>query len=336
MGSHSDLTRVTRFFYNHFMGAYLFRRLIMTVLVIVLVMTFLGALVHIIPGDPVTLMLGPRATPELIAQVRSQMELDKPVYAQVGNFMVNAAQGDLGVDFVTDTSVMNLVMQALPPTLALAALSLILAAVFGIPLGILSATRPNSLLDRVTAVFSVSMITIPPYVAGLLLLVIFAVRLNALPSIGSGDISDPVDYFLHLILPVTALAITWIGYIARLVRSSMLEVLNADYIRTARAYGLSDRRVAYKYALRNAIIPTIAVLGVAFGSLIGVAIFVEVIFARAGLGMLVFDAIQARNYPLVRGGVLAIAILFVLANLVADLTYQIVDPRIRARSGGSR
>ena len=250
--------------------------------------------------------------------------------------MVNAAQGDLGVDFVTDTSVMNLVMQALPPTLALAALSLILAAVFGIPLGILSATRPNSLLDRVTAVFSVSMITIPPYVAGLLLLVIFAVRLNALPSIGSGDISDPVDYFLHLILPVTALAITWIGYIARLVRSSMLEVLNADYIRTARAYGLSDRRVAYKYALRNAIIPTIAVLGVAFGSLIGVAIFVEVIFARAGLGMLVFDAIQARNYPLVRGGVLAIAILFVLANLVADLTYQIVDPRIRARSGGSR
>ena len=318
------------------MGAYLFRRLIMTVLVIVLVMTFLGALVHIIPGDPVTLMLGPRATPELIAQVRSQMELDKPVYAQVGNFMVNAAQGDLGVDFVTDTSVMNLVMQALPPTLALAALSLILAAVFGIPLGILSATRPNSLLDRVTAVFSVSMITIPPYVAGLLLLVIFAVRLNALPSIGSGDISDPVDYFLHLILPVTALAITWIGYIARLVRSSMLEVLNTDYIRTARAYGLSDRRVAYKYALRNAIIPTIAVLGVAFGSLIGVAIFVEVIFARAGLGMLVFDAIQARNYPLVRGGVLAIAILFVLANLVADLTYQIVDPRIRARSGGSR
>lgn len=307
----------------------------MTVLVIVLVMAFLGALVHIIPGDPVTLMLGPRATPELIAQVRSQMELDQPVYTQVGHFMINAAQGDLGVDFVTDTSVMELVMQALPPTLTLAALSLILAAVFGIPLGVLSATRPNSLLDRITGVFSVSMITIPPYVAGLLLLVIFAVRLKALPSIGSGDISDPVDYFLHLILPVTALAITWIGYIARLVRSSMLEVLNADYIRTARAYGLSDRRVAYKYALRNAIIPTIAVLGVAFGSLIGVAIFVEVIFARAGLGMLVFDAIQSRNYPLVRGGVLAIAILFVLANLVADLTYQIVDPRIRVRSGGN-
>ena len=317
------------------MGAYLLRRLIMTVLVIVLVMAFLGALVHIIPGDPVTLMLGPRATPDLIAQVRSQMELDQPVYIQVGHFMIHAAQGDLGVDFVTDTSVTDLVIQALPPTLTLAALSLILAAIFGIPLGILSATRPNSLLDRVTAVFSVSMITIPPYVAGLLLLVIFAVRLKALPSIGSGDISDPVDYFLHLILPVTALAITWIGYIARLVRSSMLEVLNADYIRTARAYGLSDRRVAYKYALRNAIIPTIAVLGVAFGSLIGVAIFVEVIFARAGLGMLVFDAIQSRNYPLVRGGVLAIAILFVLANLVADLTYQIVDPRIRVRSGGN-
>ena len=141
---------------------------------------------------------------------------------------------------------------------------------------------------------------------------------------------------MHLLLPTLALTlISFAGYI-RFSRGTLLDVLNQDYIRTARAYGLSDRRVAYKYALRNAIIPTIAVLGVAFGSLIGVAIFVEVIFARAGLGKLVFDAIQARNYPLVRGGVLAIAILFVLANLVADLTYQIVDPRIRARSGGGR
>jgi peptide/nickel transport system permease protein len=164
-------------------------------------------------------------------------------------------------------------------------------------------------------------------------LIIFAVRLQVLPSIGGGDLSDPVDYTLHLILPVTALAVTWIGYIARLVRTSMLEVMNADYIRTARAYGVRESLVAYKYALRNAIIPTIAVLGVAFGSLIGVAVFVEVIFARPGLGMLVYDAIQARNYPVVRGGVLVIAILFVLANLAADLMYQVVDPRIRVRSG---
>ena len=305
------------------MGAYLLRRLIMTFVVIMLVMVFLGSLVHLIPGDPVKLMLGPRATPVLIEQVRSQMELDKPV----------PVQGDLGIDFVSKKPVMSLILQALPPTLTLAVASLVLAALLGIPLGVFSAVRQNSPLDRITGVISVAMITIPPYVAGLLLLVIFAVRLRLLPSIGSGDLADPTDYLLHLILPVVALAITWVGYIARLVRSSMLEVLNADYIRTARAYGIRESRVAYKYALRNAIIPTIAVLGVAFGSLIGVAIFVEVIFARAGLGMLIFDAILTRNYPLVRGGVLVIAILVVLANLIADLMYQVADPRIRVRSG---
>lgn len=315
------------------MGAYLLRRLIMTFVVIMLVMVFLGSLVHLIPGDPVKLMLGPRATPALIEQVRSQMELDKPVPVQVGGFMLNAFQGDLGIDFVSKKPVMSLILQALPPTLTLAVASLVLAALLGIPLGVFSAVRQNSPLDRITGVISVAMITIPPYVAGLLLLVIFAVRLRLLPSIGSGDLADPTDYLLHLILPVVALAITWVGYIARLVRSSMLEVLNADYIRTARAYGIRESRVAYKYALRNAIIPTIAVLGVAFGSLIGVAIFVEVIFARAGLGMLIFDAILTRNYPLVRGGVLVIAILVVLANLIADLMYQVADPRIRVRSG---
>lgn len=314
------------------MGAYLLRRLVMTVIVIILIMVFLGALVHVIPGDPTTLMLGPRATPELVAEVRASMQLDRPVHEQVTSFAANAVQGDLGVDFVTKTPVTQLILQALPETLSLAGASLILAALVGIPIGVLSAVRPNSIPDRVTAVISIALITIP-YVAGLILLIVFAVRLKVLPTIGSGEISDPVDYAQHLILPVVALAVTWIGYIGRLVRASMLEVLNADYVRTARAYGLREGLIAYKYALRNAIIPTIAILGVAFGSLIGVAIFVEVIFARPGLGMLVYDAIISRNYPVVRGGVLVIAVLFVLANLAADIAYQVADPRIRVRPG---
>ena len=204
------------------------------------------------------------------------------------------------------------------------------------PLGVIASTHPGSWVDRITGVISVALITIPPYVAGLLLLVVFSVRLRAFPAIGIGNTGDPVDYVRHLILPAVALAAGWVGYIARLVRASMLEVLESNYIRTARAFGLRQRLIYYKYGLRNAVIPTIAVLGVGLGNLIGGTIFVEVIFARPGLGTLIFDAIETRNYPIVRGGVLVIAVLCVFANLIADLSYRLFDPRIRVEGGGSR
>jgi peptide/nickel transport system permease protein len=189
-------------------------------------------------------------------------------------------------------------------------------------------------MDRVSGIAAVSCITVPPYLAGLLLVLVFSVHFHVLPAIGSGDISDPVDYLRHLILPAVALAITWIGYLARLVRASMLEVLGANYIRTAQAFGLRERTIFYRYALKNAIIPTVAVLGVGLGTLMGGAIFVEVIFARPGLGSLIYDAVLTRNYPIVRGGVLVVAILFVLANLIADLSYRLLDPRIRVEERG--
>jgi peptide/nickel transport system permease protein len=308
---------------------YLLKRLAMTLIAVVLVMTFLAILVHLIPGDPVRTILGPRANPELVAQVRHQMELDRPVPRQVFDFVVNAFQGDLGTDFLSQLSVSTLVLKALPHTLILAVVSLLLAVVVGVPLGVYSATHPNSFSDRLAALVAVSLITIPPYVGGLLLLLLFSVKLQWLPAIGAGNESHPVDYARHLILPAVALAVTWIGYIARLVRASMLEVLGSNYIRTAEALGLRRRLINYRYALRNAIIPTIAVLGVGLGNLIGGAIFVEVIFARTGLGTLTYDSIQSRNYPIVRGAVLVVAVLFVLANLVADLSYRLLDPRIR-------
>ena len=301
----------------------------MTALVVLVVMVFLASLVHLIPGDPVTTILGPRADPELSKIVRHDMQLDLSVPHQVWNFVSGALHGDLGVDFTSNEEVTTLVFSALPHTIILACASLMLAVLIGVPLGIYAATHPNTLIDRITGVVAVSLITIPPYLAGLFLLLLFAVRFPVLPAIGAGELSDPLDYLRHLILPAVALAITWIGYLARLVRASMLEVLNANYIRTAQAFGIKERMIFYRYALKNAIIPTIAVLGVGLGSLMGGAIFVEVIFARPGLGTLIYDAIQSRNYPIVRGGVLVVAILFVLANLLADLSYRVLDPRIR-------
>jgi peptide/nickel transport system permease protein len=245
------------------------------------------------------------------------------------NFISKAIRGDLGQDFVSRKPVTEFLAQALPHTIILALSSLGLAVLVGIPLGVYSAARPNSWIDRWTGIISVSFITLPSYVAGLFLLLIFAVQLGWLPAIGTGEFSDPVDYLKHLILPATALAITWIGYLARLVRASVLEVLNANYIRTAFAFGLQERLIFYKYALKNAIIPTVAVLGVGLGNLLGGAIFIEVIFTRPGMGRLIYEAIADRNYPIVRGGILVVAFLFVLANLVADLSYHYLDPRIR-------
>ncbi len=311
------------------MRAYLLKRFLMTVVVLLLVITYLTLLVQVVPGDPAKTLLGPRANEDLIAKVRSAMYLDRSVPEQVGNAVWNILQGQFGTDVFTGRSINELVWAALPHTLILAWTSLTLATLIGVPLGVYSATHPDSWPDRITAVISISFITIPSYVAGLFLLLIFAVQLQWMPAIGLGEEGDPLDYIKHLILPATALAITWVGYLARLVRASLLEVLNQTYIRAAMAAGLSQRVIFYKYALKNAIIPTVAVLGIGVGNLMAGAVFVELIFSRPGMGTLIYNAIQARNYPIVRAGVLVVAFLFVLANLLADVAYTYLDPRIQ-------
>jgi peptide/nickel transport system permease protein len=308
---------------------YLSKRLIMTSLVVLVVMIILAALVNIVPGDAARTLLGPRATPELIQQIRTQMDLDKPALVQVANFLWMTLHGSLGTDIFTGRSINMLVGSMLPHTLILAWSSLGLSVLLGVPLGVYSATHPGSWMDRLTAIISISFITIPSYVAGLFLLLLFAVQLRWMPAIGVGDADNILDYVRHLILPALALAVTWVGYLARLVRASLLEVLNADYVRSARAAGLPQQLILYKYALKNALIPTVAVLGVGIGNLMGGAIFVEIIFGRPGLGKLIFDAIASRNYPIVRAGVLLVALLFIGANLLADLTYTYLDPRIQ-------
>ncbi len=308
---------------------YIVKRVLMTLLVLLLVVVFLTLLVHIVPGDPVTMILGPRATPSLIQHMRAAMDLDKPVYVQISRFIWNILHGSLGTDAVTGVPIAKLVGASLPHTMVLAVSSLLLSILLGVPVGVYSATHSNSLPDRILAIGSISFSTIPSYVAGLFLLLIFAVKLHTLPAMGLGNAGDVLDYLKHLILPSVALAITWIGYLGRLVRTSLLEVLNETYVRASRAAGISEELIRYRYALKNALIPTVAILGVGLGSLMGGAVFIEIICTRPGMGLLIYNAIQVRNYPLVRAGVFVVAVLFVLANLIADLIYTYLDPRIQ-------
>lgn len=311
------------------MLVYLIKRALMTLLVLLVVMVLLALLVNIVPGDPAKTILGSRANPAVIERVRASMDLDKPVPVQVLNFIKNILRGSFGTDVFSGQSINTQIKNNLPHTLILAWVSLGLAVLIGVPLGVYSATHPNSWVDRVTAIISISFITLPSYVIGLFLLLIFAVWLRAMPAMGLGQQGDIGDYIKHLILPAIALAMGWIGYLARLVRSSTLEILNETYIRAAMASGLRKSVVQYKYALKGALIPTVAVLGIGIGNLMGGAVFVEIIFSRPGMGSLIYHAIGTRNYPVVRAGVLVVAVLFVLANLLADIGYTYLDPRIQ-------
>jgi len=308
---------------------YLARRVGMAVLVLLIVLVFLASLVHILPGDPVSLMLGPRADPELIALARQEMDLDSSVPAQVWHFLANAVGGDLGQDFLTKRPVSELIGAALPNTLVLALTSLLLAVVAAIPLAVVSAARQGSWLDRILGTLSVGIVSIPSYVIGMVLLLLATVWLGWLPAIGTGSFADPLDYLAHLVLPALSLALVWAGYLARLLRSALLEVLGQDYIRAARAYGIAEWRIYYQLAMRNAIPSVVALIGVALGDLMGSAIFIEVIFTRNGLGTLLYNAATQRDHPTMRGGVVVIAVLFVLANLLADLVNRAINPRLR-------
>ncbi|MGH9303803.1 MAG: ABC transporter permease [Acidimicrobiales bacterium] len=314
---------------------YLLRRLVTAAIVLLIVMAFLAILDRLIPGNPVTYIFGPRATPALIHQVRREMGLDVSVPVQIYQYIFQAVHGNLGVDFVTNQSVSSLVVENLPYTVVLSLSGLGVAVVIGVPLGVLAATRPGGLLDKTIGIVSVSVITAPSFVVGLLLILVFAVHLHLLPVIGSGNPGDPLDDVKHLVLPAAALAVGWIGYIARLVRSNMLEVLTANYVRTAHAFGVRRRKIFYKYALKNAAAPVVAVLGVGLGSLLGGAIFIEVIFNRPGLGTLAYNAIASRNYPIVQGTSLVIALLVIAANLLADISYRLLDSRIQLGQGAA-
>ena len=311
---------------------YMGKRLALAVVIAALSVTLLFLIIHLIPGDPARTMLGPRATPEVIADLRARMGLDEPLVTQILIFFGNMLRGDLGIDIFSNRPVVAIVFEQLPHTLALIVASITWSAVLGILLGCFSAVRRNSLADRLTGILSVSFIAAPSFVIALYSLLLFAVKLNWFPAIGAGKPGDLFDQLWHLVLPSFAIGLSWVGYIARLVRASMLEILGEGHIRTARAFGLPVRWITYRYALRLAILPTITVIGVGMGFLLSSAVFAEIVFARPGLGKLVIDSITTRNYPVVMGSVLISTILFVASTTISDIVNALLDPRIRQSS----
>ena len=312
------------------MLAYAVKRAGLAVVITALALILLISTIQLIPGDPAAVLLGPLATPELRESFRVEMGLDQPVLIQIARFFGRAVTGDLGTDVLTHRSVLITVAEQMPFTLALIAAGIGWAALLGVPLGCLAAIRRGTLADRVIAVLSVSMIAVPSFVIAIYSLLFFAVRLGWFPTISAGDPGDLGDQLHHLVLPSLAVGLGWVGYLARMVRASMLEVLTENHIRMARAFGLRERTITFRYALKLAIIPTVVLLGIGVGHMISGAVFAEIVFARPGVGRLMYDAVITRNYPLVIGGVMITTAFYVFCTLVADLVAAWLDPRVRS------
>jgi len=311
------------------MLVYLIKRLGLALVVTAAVVLVLFSLLHLIPGDPATIALGPRASPEAIARYSAKMHLDEPVWKRFLIYVSNAARGDLGVDVFSDRQVTTIIAERLGFTLALVCTGLGWAVLLGIPIGALVAVRPNTLLDRIAGVLSVGTIAIPSFLVSIRALLIFAVWLRWLPAIGAGEPDDLGDQAIHLVLPAFAIGLSWVGYLARMIRASMLEVMGENYIRSARAFGLKPATVVYGYAMRVAILPTITLVGMGFGGMISSTVFAEIIFSRPGIGKLIFDSVMARNFPIVQGAVLVATVLYILVVLFSVLLIAWLDPRVR-------
>ena len=309
---------------------YFIKRIFLGILIIGVAMTLMFFMIHLVPGDPARILLGPRATPEMIADISMRMGLDQPLIIQLMKFLGNILKGDLGMDVISNRPVTVIVFGQLPYTLWLIFSAIFGAMLIGIPLGCYSALHRNTLADRISGVISVACITAPSFVVALYSLLIFAVTLKWFPSIGAGEKGDFFDQLSHLVLPAFAIGLAWVGYLSRLVRASMLEVMGENHIRTARAYGLTEATIIYRYALKIAILPTVTVIGVGMGFLISAAVLTEIVFARPGLGKLIIESITSRNYPVVMGSVLISTVLFVISTTISDLVNAFLDPRIRA------
>jgi peptide/nickel transport system permease protein len=311
------------------MLAYVIRRTTLAIIIASLAVATLYCLVQAAPGDPINILLGPRGTDEMRAALEARLGLDQPLPIQILKFFEGILQGDLGTDIKSNRPVAMIVAERLPNTIALLASALALAAVLGIPLGCFAATHRDSLADRIIGAASVSVIAIPPLIVAIYGLLIFAAQLKWIPAIGAGESGDLLDQLHHLIMPAIAVGLGWIGYVARLVRASMLEILNEDFIRNARAFGLPERVIIFRYALRIAVAPTVTVLGIGVGYMIGSAVFAEIVFSRPGIGKLMYDALLVRNYPVIMGAVLASTGILITTTTLADIINAFLDPRIR-------
>ncbi|GLS33876.1 peptide/nickel transport system permease protein [Mesorhizobium albiziae] len=308
---------------------YLIKRVVLAIAIVVVAVTLLFLMIRALPGDPAAVLLGPRATPEMKAQLHEQMGLDKPFVVQLAAFFGGLLNGDLGFDVFSRRPVADIVFEQLPYTIELILVSILWAVSVAVPLGCYSAMRRNSVIDQVVGVVAVATMAIPSFVVAVYALLIFAVMLGWLPAIGAGN--GLWDRLIHLILPSLAIGISWVGYVSRLVRASMLEILGETHIRMARSFGISEWRIVARYALPLAILPTVTILGVGIAWLLSSAVFIEVVFARPGIGALIVNAVNTRNYPIVMGTVLVTTFLIVAATTISDLINGALDPRTREK-----
>jgi len=306
------------------LSRYVIRRLLVAVPLLLAVTGLTFLLLHSLPGDPVLAMAGERFDESAVASLREQLGLDKPLGERYLNYMSGLVRGDLGRSFVNKRPVAGMILERFPKTLLLAGAAMLFACLFGVSAGVISAAKPGSLADRVSMTSTFVAVSLPVFWLGLILIFLISVKLKLLPPSGFGGL-DP----RYLILPAITLGAGSAGIIARITRSSMLEVVSEDYIVAARAKGLGEVRVMLKHALRNALVPVVTVMGTDFGSYLSGAVLTESIFGWPGIGRLTLDAILKRDLPVIEGSVLFMAVVFVFVNLAVDLSYALIDPRVR-------
>lgn len=312
------------------MVPFLIRRLLsaIPVLLVVSLVTFL--IIWLVPGDVSAEIGGTDATPEQIEQIRARLGIDRPIYERALAWYGNLLRGDLGYSYLLDRSVVDAVLERLPVTLSLAALALILAVVMGVLLGVLASVRHNTWFDQGAMVAALVGLSIPEFWFGIVLIILFGVTLGWLPTGGFVPITDDVlGWARSMTLPTLTLAFTQMGVIARMTRSSMLDVLGQDYVRTARAKGMRAHTVVFKHALRNAMLPILTTIGVTTGVLLSGTVVIETVFSLPGVGRLVIGSIQRRDFPVIQGGLLVTASVFVFVNIVVDVLYGWFDPRVK-------
>ena len=312
------------------MGKYALRRLVQMLPVLLIVSIAVFSIIHLIPGDPAKIMAGSNATEAQVAALRQQYGLDKPLWIQYFIWLGNVLKGNLGTSLLNGYPVNELIMQRVPATVELAFAAAIIGALIALPLGIISALRPGSIIDFTTTLFSALSFAIPGFWLAILFILLFSLRLQWLPPSGRPEFSEqPVEHIKSLIMPALVLGIAMAAKLTRYLRSSVLEVTDQDYVRTARAKGLAQRAVVTRHVLRNSLIPVITVFGLQIGDLLSGAIIIESIFAWPGVGRLTIQAIGWRDYAILQASVMFIVFAFLIVNLITDLAYGFIDPRIR-------
>ena len=308
---------------------YILKRILSLVPVLFVVSTVAFLLIYLTPGDPVSVMLGQEASAEQIEALREQMGFNDPLYIQYFHWLLGVVQGNLGDSYFMHMPVATAIVEHLGPTLSIAVFAEIIAIIIALPVGILAAKHRGSLMDQFVMGFTLTGMAIPSFIFGLILMLVLGVKLGWLPVAGYQPLSSGFwNYLQYLLMPGLALGIIQSALIARMTRSSMLEVLNADFIKTARSKGVKERSIIYVHALRNALLPIITVVGQTFGLLLAGAVVIETIFNIPGIGQLVLNSIQSRDYAVIQGVILMVAFFYVLINLVIDLLYMLIDPRV--------